>query len=67
MSVKNLEIRAAMKAHGVPQWAVAEELGMSEFKLCRMLRHELPDNDREKILAIISDLAEGNHDGEAAC
>ena len=43
---------ALMKAH-LKQWELAEILGLSESVLCRRLRHELSDDDREYIITKI--------------
>ena len=50
--LKNIEIRA------VRLWQIAETLKISEPTLTRKLRHELPDDDKKKIRAIIKELAQ---------
>ena len=54
---KNATIRKAAKDHRVFLWQIAEELGISEFTLCRKLRKELPEAEQEKILSLIRELA----------
>ncbi len=54
----NNEIRQRMKQSGVPQWAVAEKLGMSEFDMSRKMRHELSPEDKVEVLAIIEQIAQ---------
>lgn len=56
--LKNIEIRAAAKEKGVRLWQIAETLKISEPTLTRKLRHELPDEYKEKIRAIIEELAQ---------
>lgn len=56
--MKNVEIRAAYMAHGIKQWELAKELGLSETHFSRKLRHELPPEEKECILAAIEKLAE---------
>jgi transposase len=53
------------KARGkVPNWAIAEKLGVSENTLYRMLRRDLSEGEKGKILTAIeqakSELAEVN-------
>lgn len=52
----NMDIReAANKAH-VFLWQVAAEYGMNDGNFSRKLRLELPQEEKEKILAIIDRL-----------
>ena len=53
----NMEIREKAKASGVRLWQIAEKLGISEPTMTRKLRHELPEEDKQKILAIIDALS----------
>ena len=57
--MSNKEIRNAAGGHGLKLWQVAEALGMNESAFSRKLRHELPQEEKEKILAVIDDLAKG--------
>lgn len=52
----NKEIREAAKCAGVRLWQVADIIGISDSHFSRKLRHELPDEDREKIMDIIAQL-----------
>lgn len=54
---KNNEIRQKAKSAGVNLWQISEALGMSEFTFSRKLRHELPEEERLKILGIIERIA----------
>ncbi len=58
MKKANQEIRAELKTLGVPYWAVADKLGLSDSTFSRKLRHELPDSEKQRILTIITQLAE---------
>lgn len=64
----NTEIRAALLKTGIRQWALAEKMGVSEFTLCRWLRHELPAEKKRAALEAIRELAKekagGAGDGE---
>lgn len=59
--VKNQEIRNAMKENNIKQWELAEMLGISENTMCRKLRKELPDEDKQRILEIIRGKEEGTN------
>ena len=54
----NQEIRKTAKEKKVYLWMVAEKMNVSEMTLTRKLRHELPDAEKAKILAIIDEIAE---------
>ncbi len=54
----NQEIRKAAKEKGVKLWEVAEALKIQESGLSRKLRHELPEEEKTKILALIDEIAE---------
>ena len=51
--MKNKDIRQALIDSNLKQWKLAEELKISEFTLCRKLRHELSAEQKEKIFTII--------------
>ena len=55
----NEAIREAARRAGVRHWRIADELGINEGMLCRMLRHELPENKKREILDIIQRLKGG--------
>ena len=55
--MKNIEIRQAIIDNRLYHYEVAEALGMSEFTLSRKLRKELDTEEKEKILAVITKLA----------
>ena len=44
-------------------WQIAETLGINEAVFSRKLRHELPEKETRKILAVIAQLAK---EGEEA-
>ena len=54
----NQDIRLYAKNSGVRLWQVAEALGIWEATLSRKLRHELPLEEKTKILGIIDTLAQ---------
>lgn len=53
----NKEIRVAAKNAGIRLWEVAEAYGISDNNFSRKLRKELPQEEKDKILAIIDKLA----------
>ena len=55
--MRNNEIRTLAKAKGVKMWQIAEALHMQDSAFSRKLRHELPEEEKSTILAIIDDLA----------
>lgn len=57
--LKNIDVRTLAKTKGVKMWQIAEELCIQDSALSRKLRHELPQEEKEKILAIIDKLAKG--------
>ena len=50
----NETIRATAKASGVYLWEIAERLNMSDSFFSRKLRRELPEKERDNVLAIIN-------------
>ncbi len=57
-NVTNAQIRGAVKAAGLCLWQVAERYGISDGNFSRKLRRELPQQEQEKILEIIRELAQ---------
>lgn len=57
--MKNIEIRQVLLMTGIRQWNVAERMNMSESAFSKMLRNELPKDQKEKIFKIIDELAAG--------
>ena len=52
--MENMEIRIEMTKQNLRQWQLANLLGVSESVLSRKLRKELPDDEKKKILEIIT-------------
>ena len=57
MAVKNQDIRDAAKKSGIKLWQIADKLGIWDATLSRKLRKELPQEEKEKIIGIIAELA----------
>lgn len=58
MKKLNHDIREKAKACKIPLWAIAERLGVIDVYFSKMLRHELPADEKTKIFAIIDAIAE---------
>lgn len=56
--MQNMEIRSAAKDAGLHLWEVAAAYGINDGNFSRKLRHELPQEEKEKILAIIDRVAQ---------
>ncbi len=55
--MKNLTIRRAAKENGVHLWQIAERVGLTDSNFSRKLRRELPNEERERILQMIDEMA----------
>jgi len=53
MNRNNAKIRLKMFEAGVKQWQLARLIGMSESNLSRKLRDELPEEEQDRIIALI--------------
>lgn len=49
----NKDIRDALAARNLPQWRLADAIGIHEETLSRRLRRELPDDEKARLLEII--------------
>ena len=59
--MKNEQIRLAALHANVKLWQIAERLGINDGNFSRRLRRELPAEEQERILEIISELSGGEH------
>lgn len=58
MKVKsNQAIRTAAKENGIELWRIANKLGINDGNFSRKLRYELSEDEKQKILEIINELA----------
>ena len=55
--MNNMKIREEAKQAGVYLWEIAERLGCNDGNFSRKLRRELPEDEQEKILGIIEEVA----------
>lgn len=56
---KNVDIRTKAKASCVYLWQIAERMSIPDSSLSRILRKELPENEKQEILALIDEIAAG--------
>ena len=59
MPKANQDLRMAARGCGVPLWAIASKLDISEQTLIRQWRKELSDQEKDKVLAIINEVKVG--------
>lgn len=57
--MKNKDIRDYARIKDVRLWQIAEKLNLCDSNFSRLLRHELPEEKKAEIKAIIDDLAAG--------
>ena len=55
----NQDVKTLAKESGVKLWQVAERLNKTDSAFSRLLRHELPQEQKEQIRSIIKELKEG--------
>ncbi len=58
--MQNNDIRRAAAASGIHLWQIADACGMADTTFSKMLRRELPAEKKQKILAIINEIASRN-------
>ena len=51
--MNNQRIKDALTKHNLKQWELAEIMKTSEFSLSRRMRHELPDDEQDRIVSLI--------------
>lgn len=52
----NESCRRHAKNNGVCFWQIAEVMGISEFTLCRKMRHEFSDKDKEAFINAVNQI-----------
>ena len=55
--MENSQIRNRAQETGVKLWEIADRYGVNDGNFSRKLRRELPVEERERILAIIDQIA----------
>ena len=56
--MNNYEIRSHALKRGVRHWQIAKKMGLMEFSFSRILREELPEEKKAKIIHLIDEIAE---------
>ena len=59
--MNNLDIRTVAEQSKVKLWRIADYLGITDGNFSRKLRKELPEAEKQKIIAIIEKLATENN------
>ena len=62
----NDAIRKAARENGVRLWQIAERLGVNDGNFSRKLRRELPDEEQQRIIGIIREIAAEREEAEHA-
>lgn len=57
--MKNKDIRDYARIKDVRLWQIAEKLNLCDSNFSRLIRHELPEDKKTEIKAIINNLAAG--------
>ena len=53
----NNDIKTKAKSKGVHLWEIADKLDIADTTMSRKLRKELPDTEKQRIFAIIDEIA----------
>ena len=53
--MNNTKVRIKMIEAGLKQWQLAQILGIDESVLSRKLRYELPEEEQDRIVALIEE------------
>lgn len=56
--MKNNEIRSKAVQANIKLWQIADKLNINDGNFSRKLRHELPEDEKRKILNIIDELVQ---------
>ena len=54
--MSNTQVRSTARQWGVPLWAVAKRLGISERTMSRRLQEELPPEEAQRIIEVIREI-----------
>jgi len=57
LALSNEDLKAIAKKSGLYLWQVADIYGLSDTNFSKLLRKELPDEKKNRILAIIKELS----------
>ena len=57
LSTANKELREKMQINNIALWKVADKIGVAESTLCRHMRYELEETERQEVSKAIDELA----------
>ena len=57
------EVQELLRINGLKQWQLADELGISEFTMCKRLRYSLNEDSEKEIRDAIQRLNERKANG----
>lgn len=57
-SKTNKRIRTSLSLYGIPVWMLADRYGKSENTMYRLFRHELPEDEQDRIITMIEEIAQ---------
>ena len=57
------EVQELLRINGLKQWQLADELGISEFTMCKRLRYSLNEDSEKEIRDAIQRLNERKTNG----
>ena len=60
--MNNKKVRLKMMEHEVTQYGLSKLLGVSEMTVYRRLRDELPEDEQDRIVALIEKAKEDKHE-----
>lgn len=55
--MNNDEIRKYAAEKKVRIWQIADKLGIADYSLSRKLRHELPDEEKVRIINLVDEIS----------
>ena len=64
--LSNSDVRTKARENGVRLWEIADKLGISEPTITRKLRHELPADEKQRILAVIDEITAAKQNKQTA-
>jgi len=59
----NLEMRDEILKSRVKMWEIAQKMNITDSSLSRKFRKELTDEEKQKILRIITEIKDGDDNG----
>ena len=54
--MENRQIREQIWAKRIPQWMIADRIGISEYTFCKWLRHDLSEEKEARVKTAIEQI-----------